>query len=243
MSTKKNEEVAKAKKGEASVAKVESELGRRERLKLLKLLIALESKIHHGIISYYETGEALRQIQERELYKLKKFTSFHQYCQETFKFGRSYGYRLIAYSRVSNIIGGGEKIPERVIRALTKLVKKGSADEETIRACWEEAKSKAGDQSPNYKVVEDIVAERKRAELSKKKSIGKGQFYLASLKEVVSESTIAKDLIDKAQAYHRLSHAINEAKSRGVVFKKADADALKKKLREFRDADIEKLFE
>lgn len=211
----------------------------------LQQLEEMEAKIHEGIISYYQTGELLRQIQEDKLYTLRGYKSFSAYCRETFHFGRSYGYRLIAYSSVRNILAEeNDKIPERVLRALTKLVKSGSADDDAIKACWQEAKSKAGDQMPNYQLVEDIVAKRRREEFCQNKNVSRGQFYLASIKEVVSESNVAKDLIDKAQTYHSLSNAITEArKRRNVPFKKAEVDALRKKLRELRDADIDKLFQ
>lgn len=205
----------------ASTADIDSEQ--------LKVLKKYEKEIKDGIIKYYEMGALLQEIRDKKLYRAKKFNSFKDYCEETFHFGRSYGYRLIAYCRVWNVISDDDKknIPERVIRALAQF----KDDDEQIRACWEKAKEQSGNGLPGYEAVEQVVKDAKRQQLMDSKNFDQeandDRIFLNCLKDSVSRDHAAEELIKASNTkFDKLLSAIKEARSRNIIFSDADQKKL-----------------
>jgi hypothetical protein len=54
-----------------------------------RVLTQLESVIERGLQSYLEVGQAIDEINERELYREQGFASFDEYCKQRWKFARS----------------------------------------------------------------------------------------------------------------------------------------------------------
>ena len=195
----------------------------------IKELVKYEAEIKEGIIKYYEMGALLQKIRDEKLYKEKNFNSFKDYCEKTFHFGRSYGYRLIAYCRVWNVISDDDKknIPERVIRALARF----KDDDEQIRACWEKAKEQSGNGLPGYEAVEQVVKDAKRQQLMDSKNFDQeandDRIFLNCLKDSVSREHTAEELIKASNTkFDKLLSAIKEARSRNIIFSDADQKKL-----------------
>ena len=62
-------------------------------------LAECEGKVHAGLKTVEEIGEALTRIHDKKLYRAK-FKTFVEYCEKTFQFSRSQGIRLIKASAV-----------------------------------------------------------------------------------------------------------------------------------------------
>ena len=209
--------------------------------KKLAELEKYEREIKKGIIEYYKTGALLQKIRDEKLYKHGGYKTFSEYCGKVFNFGRAYGYRLIAYCRVWNLINenGKEKIPERVIRSLTTL-----KTEEEIRECWKEAKEKAGKDLPRYTEIEALVNEKKRLRLMEAKHFdpqqNKGMMFFTSLRSSVSKKDIAAGIIESSgPSFRKIYNSIKEAKKQGVSFTEAD----EKKLRNALIKTLDSVFE
>ena len=198
-----------------------------------------EKVIREGIIKYYETGALLQKIRDEKLFELRGCDTFSEYCKKTFNFGRAYGYRLIAYCRVWNLIKANDddKIPERVVRSLSML----KTDEE-IRQCWEEAKEKAGDALPRYKEIDELVKEKKRLSLMEAKQFDpndKEMMFFASIRTSVSKEDVAAGIIEASgSSFRKIYNSIKEAQDQGVSFTKAD----EKKLREALIGTLDSVF-
>lgn len=207
----------------------------------LKALEKYEAEIREGIIKYYEMGALLQKINDEKLYKLRGCKSFSEYCKKVFDFGRSYGYRLIAYCKVWNLIkeDSDEQIPEHVVRALSQL-----KSDEAIRECWEEAKEQAGDALPEYKAVEELVKEKKRLAMMESKQFDPqkepAKIFLSSIRSSVSRKGAATGIIEASgSSFRKLYNSIKEAPKRGIDF---SADE-QKKLRNALISSLDSVFE
>lgn len=123
MSEKKSEDVLVPATTEdqtpvSKTTKKNADLTESQKKAALKELTKIEERINEGTIKYFETGMLLQRIRKEKLYKLRGYNSFKDYCEKVLNFSRSYGYRLVAYSRVWNLLGDDMKtqIPERLIR-------------------------------------------------------------------------------------------------------------------------------
>lgn len=171
----------------------------------LATLDRIEAEIRKGIIKYYETGLLLQHIQSEKLYRYRCCKSFSEYCVKTFDFSRSYGYRLIAYCNVWNLLkdDAKDKIPERVIRELA-IVK----DETVRQKIWDKARSNlAAGEMPTHKGVAEIAhLERKQAQLEKAgfdPDAMPDAVFCHSLKTSIDKNNIANELIAKSDSKYR----------------------------------------
>jgi len=138
-----------------SVSALSEEISDEERLKQLEKIIDVNLK------AFYEVGLALKEVRDRELYKLQGFVTFEDYCVQRWEMHRSNAYRLIDSSIVmTNLSPMGDKLlpaNERQIRPLTKL------PPEQQQAVWEKVLEAAPvvDDKPKVtaKLVEEIVSE------------------------------------------------------------------------------------
>ena len=179
-----------------------------------------EAEIKEGIIKYYEMGALLQKIRDEKLYELRGCTSFTAYCRKVFNFGRSYGYRLIAYCRVWNLIkeNAGDKVPEHVIRSLYLL-----KTDEAIKQCWDEAKKQAGDALPTYDAIETLVSEKKKLAIMASKQFDPQKepekIFLTSIRSSISRKDAATGIIASAgSSFRKIYNSIKEAQKRGIDF-------------------------
>ena len=207
----------------------------------LEQLEKYEAEIKAGIIKYYEMGAILQKIRSEKLYELRGCTTFTEYCREVFNFGRAYGYRLIAYCRVWNLIKGNDdqKIPERVIRGLASL-----KNDEAIRQCWDEAKKQAGDALPTYTAIDALVKEKRRLEIMASKQFDpkkeNGKIFLVSTRSSIRRKDAAAGIIEASgTSFRKIYNSIKEAQKRGIDF----APAEQKKLREALISSLDSVFQ
>lgn len=177
----------------------------------LTTLKKMEREIRSGIIKYYETGMLLKEIKDNKLYECRGYKTFAEYCQKTFDFGRAYGYRLIAYYNVWNLLKGDakDKIPERVIRALSTV-----KDPAECQQIWDAAKSTVGEKQPTYKTIEDKVKSlRAQRQLTKAlfDSSDPNSVFCQTLKCAISKSNLVNDLIEKSNGeFNKLLRSAQE---------------------------------
>ncbi len=61
-----------------------------------KRLTELEGQVRRGLDSFVAVGNALREIKDRNGFRLRDCKTFDEYCQKTFSFSERNGYRMIA---------------------------------------------------------------------------------------------------------------------------------------------------
>ena len=178
----------------------------------LKKLEEMEKEIKAGIIKYFETGMLLQEISDKKLYKLRGCRSFKAYCEKVFHFSRSYGYRLIAYCNIWNLLSDDEKdkIPERVIRALSMV-----EDPTERQEIWDKVKTKTGGELPTYKTVEEEIREcRKQKQFTKANfdpACSPDKVFCMTLEKPFSQTELAQELIDNSNGdYGKLLNATRE---------------------------------
>lgn len=178
----------------------------------LKKLEEMEKEIKAGIIKYFETGMLLQEISDKKLYKLRGCRSFKAYCEKVFHFSRSYGYRLIAYCNIWNLLSDDEKdkIPERVIRALSMV-----EDPTERQEIWDKVKTKTGGELPTYKTVEEEIREcRKQKQFTKANfdpASSPDKVFCMTLEKPFSQTELAQELIDNSNGdYGKLLNATRE---------------------------------
>lgn len=178
----------------------------------MKKLEEMENRIKAGIIKYFETGMLLQEISDKKLYKLRGCRSFKAYCEKVFHFSRSYGYRLIAYCNIWNLLSDDEKdkIPERVIRALSMV-----EDSKERQEVWDKIKTKTNGELPTYKTVEEEVREYHRQKQFTKANFDPAsspdKVFCMTLKKPVIQAELAQELIDNSNGdYGKLLNATRE---------------------------------
>jgi len=209
----------------------------------LKKLENMEKQIKTGIIKYFETGMLLQEINEQKLYELRGHKSFTAYCEKVFHFSRSYGYRLIAYCNVWNLLNDDEKskIPERMIRALASVKKP-----EERQKIWDKIKTITNGELPTYQIVEDAVkAYREQKQLTDAKfdpEASPDLVFCRSLKAPVSRSNLVEELIAKSDGkYNVLLRAAKEMFQADCLDLEA-CDTLKEELSRRHEEFLDNLF-
>jgi hypothetical protein len=77
------------------ISSVENQLSSSEALELKNL----ESTVERGLIAFWEIGLALRQIQEKRLYR-QNYKTFEEYCISRWEMSRRSAYQLIEAASV-----------------------------------------------------------------------------------------------------------------------------------------------
>lgn len=125
-----------------------------------KALAEAEAKIEAGLQTFYDVGNALAQIRDRQLYR-ESHASFQQYADERWGIGKSYTSRLIgAAGTMSNLIDAGiDRLPdsERHTRPMLGLPAQAQ------RLAWSLVLDQVGTGKINTKTVEEAVAQVRAA--------------------------------------------------------------------------------
>ena len=144
-----------------------------------------ETFIRKGVKTFVEVGTALKEIQDRQLYR-EKYSTFDEYCKQRWSMSRSYAYRLINSVEVVKDL---ESVPEKDETDPETLSPQGDTPEGTKtesgvkalvdksvtekqmrplkqlrnaqarREVWEAAKEVSGG-NPSSKVVTELVKEK-----------------------------------------------------------------------------------
>lgn len=209
----------------------------------LKELERMEVQIKTGIIKYFETGMLLQQIRDKKLYQHRGYHSFSEYCKETFDFSRSYGYRLIAYCNVWNLLkdDAKSKIPERMIRALASV-----KEPEERQKIWDKIKTITNGELPTYQTVEnEVKAYREQKQLTDAEfnpEASPDLVFCRSLKAPVSRSNPVEELITKSDGkYSVLLRAAKEMFQADCLDLEA-CDTLKEELSRRHEEFLDNLF-
>jgi len=204
----------------------------------------MEEEIHAGIVKYYETGMLLQEISDKKMYLHRGYKSFSEYCQKTFNFGRAYGYRLIAYCNVWNLLHdeAKDKIPERVIRSLS--VVKETEDRQKI---WDSLRENSSGELPTSEEVEQAVKgwrEEKCLIEAHFDPNDNTSIFCHALKCKLQTEDLVQDLIKKSDGkYRSLLLAIKELLNNHKLDpKKHDFDSLKETLLELQKRQVDHLF-
>lgn len=206
----------------------------------IKELTRIEERIKEGTIKYFETGMLLLRIRKEKLYKLRGYSTFQDYCEKVFNFSRSYGYRLVAYSRVWDLLGDDVKseIPERLIRPLANL------KPEIVTDIWEKAKANAGGAMPSCKQLEELVkgyrSQRVENKMIKKYGpCGEESFFSHALRCKIQIATAAMELIDNSKTRESLISAVKELKSLNINLDPQEKEELKAEILRRQEQELE----
>ena len=121
-------------------------------------LETLEKTIQHGMEACASAFEALLQIRDKELYKLRGYESFADYCRSELHIGKSQAYRLIKHMVTCKALNvPSDAVSEKVTRSLS-----GIKDKEEQRKVWEEAITENGGKYPASRVMEQKVKDHIR---------------------------------------------------------------------------------
>lgn len=203
----------------------------------------IEKQIKEGMIKYFETGMLLQQIRDKKLYEYRGYHSFTEYCEKTFDFSRSYGYRLIAYCNVWNLLkdDAKSKIPERMIRALASV-----KEPEERQKIWDKIKTITNGELPTYQTVEnEVKAYREQKQLTDAEfnpEASPDLVFCRSLKAPVSRSNPVEELITKSDGkYSVLLRAAKEMFQADCLDLEA-CDTLKEELSRRHEEFLDNLF-
>lgn len=206
----------------------------------IKELTRIEERIKEGTIKYFETGMLLLRIRKEKLYKLRGYSTFQDYCEKVFNFSRSYGYRLVAYSRVWDLLGDDVKseIPERLIRPLANL------KPEIVTDIWEKAKANAGGAMPSCKQLEELVkgyrSQRVENKMIKKYGpCGEESFFCHALGCKIHMATAATELINNSKTREGLIRAVKELKSCEITLNTTEKEELKAEILRRQEQELE----
>lgn len=197
----------------ASVSALSEEISDEERLKQLETIIDLNLK------AFYEVGLALKEVRDRELYKLQSFITFEDYCVQRWEMHRANAYRLIDSSVVmTNLSPMGDKLlpaNERQVRPLTKL------PPEQQQEVWEKVIESAPvvDDKPKVtaKLVEEVVSQVLGKEETESESSNQKSTYRLSLDEETSDAL--------SEVFHKIRRLVDK-EHKGKVTKELVAIAM-----------------
>lgn len=125
-----------------------------------KALRHCETVIKRGVRTFVEVGNALKEIQESQLYR-ERHTTFEDYCKNRWDISRAHAYRLIESAKVVEDVSptGDAPLRESQARPLTRL--KSAQERQEV---WEEAKAASPTGKPTARLVEEAVARQRISE-------------------------------------------------------------------------------
>ncbi len=184
-----------------------------------KRLEQLESVVVENFRTFVQVGQALAEIRERKLYRMKAMT-FEKYCKELFDIAKSRAYQLInAASVIENVHPGGQNddeditrffVSEKQVRPLTKL-----KPEQQVLVCRAAIES-----APNGKITANHVNKVVKQYLGEKieKTVRKAQ-----------DKVVQKCSTEFSEAFEKFSEQILKERnsnykytSRGEIIKALD---------------------
>jgi DNA N-6-adenine-methyltransferase (Dam) len=118
----------------------------------------LETTIEHGLETFVEVGEALREIRDRRLYRAQHPT-FEDYCRQRWGMSRVHAHRHIKAAEVVALLPVGNRpTSERQARELAPL----AGDEAELVATWRELRETHGEKLTAAKMREAVSARLRR---------------------------------------------------------------------------------
>lgn len=139
-----------------------------------------EQKIREGIKSFLEIGHALKDIQEKKLYRLK-YNTFEMYCEKVWELSKTRAYQLIAQCNtmlsLSTIVDeiDLENITESQIRPLAKF------DPEVQKEIWQSVLDET--QGKKIKPTAKLVEQKAKDYIEVKKNKSEDQEKIETTKQ------------------------------------------------------------
>lgn len=211
----------------------------------LAQLETIENEIKSGLIKYHETAFLLQRIVDEKMYSLRGYSTFRKYCEEIFNFGRSYGYRLVAYARVlkSLKLDATSDIPERLIRPLASL------SPEQQKQAWDQAKKLSkGSELPEVKAVAEAatvfrVKDKERKLIEQFGECDNDSLICHTLGFIANSSNLTTELISRANnSPRKLCMAYKEMITK-IKFEDKAKKQIKDAILEAYAAQLDKLLE
>jgi hypothetical protein len=184
----------------------------------------LEAIINKNLTSAYEAGRALTEINERELYKLKnngKYTTFKEYCKDTWDISRSRAYQLIDAAQVQENLSTivDKEIPESQARALVKL------EPEQQREVWQKAAETAQDNITAgllSKTIKNLYGtpykEKKKPESEPQPKLAGAESAISVAEYVISLlENIATDDPTAEKAFSMIAHCLDKQQEKTKI--------------------------
>lgn len=150
-------------------------------------LAELETTIKANLRGFYAVGLALREIQEKRLYR-QKYKSFEEYCKTKWDAGKRRAYQLISASEVFESVNScaqkkslSEPINEAQIRPLTREELSPEDQVECWKAACQKAESAGRKVTAHYveeAVIEFIGGRKKRQLREVRKNLNDAEFTL-----------------------------------------------------------------
>lgn len=122
-------------------------------------LMELETTIANGFSKFLEVGNALLEIQTRNLYREDDYATFEQYCAKRWSISRSQAYRMIQAAEVVGHLAEDRALPLPIHEAQTRVLAK-LKEPQAIRAVWEEVVDEYGEtvSAPKVRDAADYYA-------------------------------------------------------------------------------------
>lgn len=115
--------------------------------------------VRKGVAAFLETGKALAEIHDRDLWKAGGHGTWEGYCREVAGMSKPHAHRLVEASRIAGELAeslpiGNDSIPvsESQVRPLQRL-----DDPELRKQAWQAAVVKAGGQPTAREVVDAVL--------------------------------------------------------------------------------------
>src|SRR5690348_3738435 len=100
-------------------------------------LYELETTITNGFGKFLEVGNALLEIQARNLYRDDGYATFEQYCAKRWSISRSQAHRMIQAAEVVGHLRADPDVPMPLHEAQTRVLAR-LKEPEAIRTVWTE---------------------------------------------------------------------------------------------------------
>lgn len=210
----------------------------------IKRLKECEDVIEQGLNTFYEVGNALAEVRDSRLYRIK-YATFEDYCQERWGMSRRRGYELIAAAAVvENVRNCAHEEPanEAQARELSKL------DEIAQEAVWQIAvgtADKNGDNKPHVTAAHIKSVVSVLTEVVKAGGLDNGSGEVKPLGQLI-DAAITEDVYermmrqkqrikDKLEKDAEKAKAKKERKTEHPTIEGGDAPILSKEARGFLD--------
>jgi hypothetical protein len=156
-----------------------------------------EAVIGRGLDTFFEVGEALKEIRDRRLYQLE-FATFESYCRERWDMSRAYSDRLITAAEVVDLLTPigviDPPMSEAQARALAPLKDKPEEMAEVLHQVQDEA-AETGCRVTAEKITEKVT-ERVEGQPSRKRTLVERQNLLTRYEEIKNDPARCQEMAD-----------------------------------------------
>ena len=118
-------------------------------------LEVLETKVRAGFKAFREAGNALREIRDRDLFRVR-YPTFEEYCLKQWGMSRFNAYKIMKASEIASQVSGAARVEPESPAQMGPLGRLPVADRPLA---WKEAVNKSRG-NPTRRIVEAVVGRR-----------------------------------------------------------------------------------